>query len=60
MENQKRFRGWKKHMRALESERLLSWSRNAKSQESEEDRIQEEIEQNQYLWAEYIGDIGAG
>lgn len=40
------------------SDRLRFWARK---QTPENDEIDdEEIEQNQYLWAEYIGDLGSG
>ena len=57
MSKQNYGRSWKERSHPGEANRLRFWIRKQTSVIDETD--EEEIEQNQYLWAEYIGDLGA-
>ena len=51
-------RSWKELVQRGGKDRLALWTQEQALQHDETD--EELIEQNQYLWAEYLGDIGLG
>jgi len=53
-------RSWKELIRQEEKDLPRIWTRKPSAEAAAIEFDEEEIEQNQYLWAEYIGDLGAG